>query len=87
MTGAWLLPENKAVVLLFANVSDLPFTSHVVSDPREPTLPFATFTITTLAPDGTRGRPKISPTGQTEIELPPRSVLAWEITPPNGRKR
>ncbi len=81
MTGAWQLPQENKVVLLFANVSDSPFTSRLALDPKDYALSAKSWTVTTMAPDGTTNVHKMQATDQPEVELPARTVLAWEIAP------
>jgi hypothetical protein len=82
MTGAWQLPGEHKVVLLFANVSDSPFASELAFQPREYGLRGDLLTVTTMAPDGTKGTPQAK--GPVlKVELPTRSVVAWEIAVAN----
>jgi hypothetical protein len=83
MTGAWQLPKENKVVLLFANVSDSPCTFRLEFDPRDYTLPDKSLAVTTMAPDGMKSTHKIQATDPPEIELAARSILAWEIAPVN----
>ncbi len=81
MTGAWRLPQENRVVLLFANVSDSPFASHLALDSKDYALSAKSWTVTTTAPDGTTSVRKMDATDQPEVELPARTILAWEIAP------
>jgi hypothetical protein len=81
MTGAWQLPQENKVVLLFANVSDSPFVSHLALDSKDYALSAKSWTVTTMAPDGTTSVRKMDATDQPEVELPARTILAWEIAP------
>lgn len=80
MTGAWQIPGNKTV-LLFANVSDSPFTSRVEFDPEEYGLSDKELTAAMIKPNGTKAQFTIQTAEAPEIELVARSVLAWEIGP------
>jgi hypothetical protein len=84
MTGAWQFPKENRVVLLFANVSDSPFSSHLEFDPKEYTLSGRRLAATAIAPDGPPHKLAIEPATQPEVELAARSVLAWEIAPAEG---
>ena len=75
LTGAWRLPKENKVVLLFANVSDSPVSSHLVWEPAEYGLAGTSFTMTTIAPDGTEEHAQTKPS-QPEVELAARSVVA-----------
>jgi hypothetical protein len=85
MTGAWQLQNQGKVVLLFANISDNPFTARSEFDPKEDGLSGTSLAVTPIAPDGTKAQFKIQASDQPEIELAPRSVLAWEITSPRSQ--
>jgi hypothetical protein len=85
MTGAWRLPKENKVVLLFANVSDNRFASRLEFDSREYGFSAASLTATTVAPDGTKQQLQIQPADPPEIEIKPRSILAWEITPADSK--
>lgn len=78
MTGAWRIPAEKKVVLLFANVSDRPFASRLEWNPQEYGLSDRPFQAAAIGPDGTKGTFQI--TNSPEMELAAESVLAWEIT-------
>jgi hypothetical protein len=81
MTGAWRLPRENKVVLLFANVSDQPFTSRLAWVPGDYGLSGRPVTATVMGPDETKGIGKIQAADRPEVELAARSVLAWELTP------
>jgi hypothetical protein len=83
MTGAWQVPKEGKTVLLFANVSDSPFAAHLDWDGQDYDLP-AEAAVTMLTPDGTKTPLDAQATDRRRIELPARSVLAWEITPVRG---
>jgi hypothetical protein len=84
MTGAWQIQKENKVVLLFANVSGGPFSSHVEFDPGEYGFSGKSLTAATIGPDGTEAKLTIQATDQPEIELAARTVLAWEIMPADG---
>ena len=79
MTGAWRIPGEQKALLLFANVSDSDFASELEFQPLDYTLLGNLFTVTTIAPDGTKSEPQIQGTVMSRVYLPPRSLLAWEI--------
>jgi len=81
LAGAWRILQENRVVLLFANVADSPFASHLELNPGDYGLGDKPLTVIALAPDGTKGEPVTSPIDRHELKLAPRSVLAWEITP------
>jgi len=84
MTGAWQIQKENKVVLLFANVSDGPFSSHVEFDPGEYGFSGKSLTAATIGPDATKAELTIQATDRPEIELAARTVLAWEIMPAGG---
>ena len=80
MTGAWQLTEEKRVVLLFANVSDRPIRATLVFDAVDYALPPGDLQVVKVAADE-RGEPFAVPrTFQRELDFPPHSAWAWEIT-------
>lgn len=100
MTGAWRLVganDPSPVLLLFANVSDKPLTSDFSPDLREYGLSGKALKATLITPDQAVGANNHSPVPTdlpTILELPARSVLAWEIVGannhspvPNGQER
>jgi len=84
MTGAWQIQKDGRVVLLFANVSDSAFASHLEFDPKEYNLAGMSWAVTPIGPDGMQNRSTIPASDQPELELAARSVLAWEMTPAQG---
>ena len=84
MTGAWQIQKENKVVLLFANVSDSPFSSHLEFDPGEYGFSDKSLTATTIKPDGAKAKLTIQATDPPEMELAARTVLALEIMPANG---
>ncbi len=82
MTGAWQLQKENKIVLLFANVSDGPLTSHLEFDPGQYNLSGKSLSVVTIGPDGSESRSTIP----AEITLAARSVLAWEITAAEAAK-
>lgn len=85
MTGAWRIPKENRVVLLFANVSDQPFASRLEWNPQEYGLPDPPFQVTVIGPDGTKDTITLQGARPPEIELAAQSVLAWEITPTDDK--
>ncbi|MCL5279658.1 MAG: DUF6259 domain-containing protein [Planctomycetes bacterium] len=89
LTGAWQLPRENKLVLLFANVSDSPLTSRFDFDPGQYGLSGKSLAVATIGRvpnrDGSRlgaglDAGESRPTIPAEITLAARSVLAWEIT-------
>jgi hypothetical protein len=84
MTCARQIQKENKVVLLFANVSDSPFSSRLEFDPGEYGFSDESLTAAMSGPDGTKAKLTIQATDQPEIELAARTVLAWEIMPTDG---
>jgi len=80
LTGAWLLPAEKKLVLLFANVSDEHVSGRVEYDAAACGLPDAPLRARTLTPDGEKQRFDTAASIRREESFPARSALAWEIT-------
>jgi hypothetical protein len=85
MTGAWRIPKENKVVLLFANVSDQPFASRLELNPQEYGLSDRPVTVAVVGPDGAKGTLELRASNPPEIELAARSVLAWEMTPTDDK--
>ncbi len=81
LTGAWRLPQENKVVLLFANVSDSPISCALELDLAGYGLSGKSLTATAVRPDGTRTPLSIPAFDRPGLELAARSVLAWEIQP------
>ena len=79
LTGAWQTQKADKRILLFANVSDGPFAAHVELDRADNDPTGIPMIVTIIGPDGTRTTFTTRVTDQPEIELPARSVCAWEI--------
>ncbi len=81
LTGAWRIPQENKVVLLFANVSDSLFASRLELNPTDYGFPDKSPTVTAIRPDGAQVSLAIEITDRPDIEVGPRSILAWEIKP------
>jgi hypothetical protein len=78
LTGAWRLPAENRLVLLFANVSDQPLPVRTQYDLREYGLDGAV-RISHITADGPAEMPTDSSPLTREWIAPPRSVNAWEV--------
>jgi hypothetical protein len=80
MTGAWHLPAEQRLVLLFANVTDQALTAKIQCDLREVGWTGASLSRRKWTP---RGEPEALGTVRTTLRetvtFPPRSVWAWEL--------
>jgi hypothetical protein len=84
MAGAWRLPREKRIVLLFANVGDQPVKARVEFDAAEYGLA-GTLRVARLPAggQGAQGAQFDSPAAiSREVEFPPRQTWAWELTAP-----
>lgn len=79
MTGAWQLP-NRKTVLLFVNVSDTALVFPVDFDPKVYDLSDDSLTSSALSPTEAPTAFSIQANGLPKAVLPPRTVLAWEIS-------
>jgi hypothetical protein len=91
MTGAWRIRQENKLVLLFANVSDAPYAGRLDLDPADYGLIAKALTVTAIQPNAGRGDTcvahplAIEAIDHADVEIPPRSVLAWEVRPASGR--
>jgi hypothetical protein len=78
LTGAWHLPAEKRLALVFANVSDQPVTARVDYD----TSPYgfgAESKLIKLTPDGAGDVSSTPSIIKREVVFAPRTAWAWEI--------
>ncbi len=91
LTGAWRIPQDGKVVLLFANVSDSPYAGRLDLDPADYGLVTKAPTFTAIQPNAGRGDTcvahplAIEAIDHADVELPARTILAWEVQPAAGR--
>jgi hypothetical protein len=79
MTGAWQIPREDKVLLLFVNVSNKPFAAPLELDLKDYGLSGKSMTATTISPDGAGAKLSIRTADPPEIELAAQSAVAWEI--------
>jgi len=79
MTGAWRLPQEKKLVLIFANVSDQTLNTRVKCFGNEYDLTKDSHTVTTITADGFGDKFIFSASEQPVIILTPCSIIVWEI--------
>ena len=81
MTGAWTLPGEHRCIILFTNVSDQPVTAKISFDAAAYGLSSRQVKVTTVTLAGP-GESFQSPSAvDRELTFPPRSAMAWELTP------
>jgi hypothetical protein len=79
MTGAWRLPRENRIVLLFVNVADDPVTAKLELNFADYDLAGAGNRVTRITPDGadpTRAMPLAL---EQDVTFPPRAAWAWEV--------
>jgi len=81
LTGAWQIPQDNRTVMLFANVSDSPFASHLSLNPKDYSLSGKPVAVAAVRSDGTRTPLAVDSLDQADVEVPARSIMAWEIRP------
>ncbi len=80
MTGAWRIPSEGKVVLIFANVSDNPVASKLDFDSLRYGLEAKPHKRTVITQDGPGESGTIEPACKLDVNCPPRKVFAWEIS-------
>jgi hypothetical protein len=81
MTGAWRLPGEKRLVLLFVNVGDQPISTRLDLDAGSYGLSGEQVRVTPITAEAQGESFALPPVFQRELTLQPRSVTAWELTP------
>jgi len=79
LTGAWRLPQEGKLALLFVNVSDQPVTVTVAFDGRIYGFQQPMVTVTALRAEGKGRGEKLPVNFRRPLPLLPRTALAWEI--------
>ncbi len=79
MAGAWQLPREKRLLLLFVNVGDDPVPTALEFDASQYALPDGPLRATRVTPDGPAAGFSLSRKTQRDLELPPRTAWAWEV--------
>jgi hypothetical protein len=84
LCGAWALPQDGKLVLLFANVSEAPVTAGISFDAGR--YGFANESLTRRRMDGDEDNPgqSVKPVFAEEVTFAPLSVFAWEFTDLEG---
>jgi hypothetical protein len=79
LTGAWWIPQEAKTILLLANVSDTPFASRLSLNPKDYSFCGKPIAATVVHPDGTRTPLALGAIDQAAVEIPARSIVAWEV--------
>ena len=80
MSGAWHLPVEKRLVLLFANVAEQSVTATAHYDLRNAGLIGSTFARRRWTPQGGSEATRSTSVLRETVTFPPRAVWAWEFT-------
>jgi len=82
MTGAWRIPKERRLLLLFANVSDAIVRAPIALDPHACGLGSDTWarSVSVGGSEHTSANRLSGPLTET-VEFPPESIQAWEIVP------
>ncbi len=81
MTGAWRLPTENKLVLMFVNVSDSPVSTRFHFDGRQYGVESQQVRVTIIDQESTLDTFVAPNAFDRELGLPPRSAVAWEICP------
>ena len=80
LTGAWTLPQEKRMVLLFVNVSDESVPAQVHFDPAAGGIRAGVLQMRRRTPDGSKADWQSSPaSADHSLALPPRQAETWEL--------
>lgn len=80
MTGAWHLPAERRLVLLFANVGEAPVSGRLRYDLSAAGLTGRRFWVRQWTAQGGAAAEPAAPRVDTVVTFPPRHVWAWEFS-------
>ncbi|NLF70971.1 MAG: hypothetical protein GX575_18210 [Candidatus Anammoximicrobium sp.] len=80
LAGAWSLPADKRLVLLFVNVSDQPLTVACDFTADQYALPGETFAAVELTSEGEGQKWTAPRTFRRDVSLPPHTARAWQLS-------
>ena len=81
LTGAWRLPAENRLLLLFVNVSDRPVTAKVEIDAKLYGLPGERVRVVKWTESGEGEKSDAPAAFNRDPTFPPRAAWAWELTP------
>ena len=81
MSGAWQLPDENRTVLLMVNVGDEAIATHLELDAAEYGISSDRVRVVVVRSDGEGESFAVPHSFRRDVTLPPRSALAWELTP------
>jgi len=79
LTGAWQIPKENRLVLLFANVSDVPVAAALKFDGRTYGIRASQIQVRVIEGEEARETMQMPGRFQRPIDFPPRSIMAWEM--------
>jgi len=82
LAGAWRLPKEMKLVLLFVNASDEPIQATLDFDAARYDLPAGSLALTRIGQDGPEEMTPVPRAFQRAISAAPRQAWAWEMTVP-----
>jgi len=85
LTGAWRLPSDNKLVLIFVNVSDEPVSAQLHFDGNQHRIDGEQVCVTTITQEGTRETFVAPSVFQRELNFPPRTAWVWEIKGENEK--
>jgi hypothetical protein len=80
MAGAWAIPKENRLVLLFVNVDDEPVSAKFDFDAAGYGLGAEKLRVAKITADGEQESFSAPPTFQRDVTFPPRAAWAWEVT-------
>jgi hypothetical protein len=80
LTGAWQLPDEQRLLLLFVNVGPDPVSAHVPIDCSEYGLDTPQVHVVAIGVAGAPAPRTESPQFDMPLALPARTALAYEVT-------
>ena len=81
LTGAWRLPQENKVVVIFANVTDQRLQAKWSLEAYADTLAASQVNLLRITADGPKENAVVPATFDRQLDVPPRSAWAWEISP------
>ena len=79
LTGAWRLPQENKLILIFVNVGDEPVSAQFHFDGSQYGIDGEQVHVTNITQEGT-GEIFVAPRAfQRELNFPPRTAWAWEV--------
>ncbi len=80
LAGAWHEPAQNRLVLLFGNVAETALKARLDFDAAQYAIPGAKLKAVRLSADGPGETFELEPVFQRDVEFPPCTVFAWEMT-------